>query len=450
MSATATTGSPAANGNAASAGSPPSIRMPKPLQTARFIVRPVSFLEAARGRYGQTFSASLFGPGELTMLSDPPSIKKLFAADRVNTIAPGRNIVLGPILGSGSLLLQQDDEHMRRRRLMLPSFHGDRMRAYAETVAEATERAIASWPAAGGEEFALHPSMQEITLEVILRAVFGIEDSERRRELSSGLVAVLTESAGPAAFGLMMPGVRDLPHYRHFRRKLAETDALLAQEIADCRADPKLSEREDILSMMVSARFDDGEAMSDRELRDQLMTLLLAGHETTATALAWTFDLLLHDDRVMNTLQNEVDAGESTEYLDAVISESLRIRPVVPMTGRELREDSELGGYVLPSGSIVMASIYLAHTRQDVYGDPYAFRPERFIEGETETFSWIPFGGGTRRCIGAAFAQMEMRIAIETILRSARLEAARPGLERPTRRSVTLSPREGTIVRRLH
>ena len=169
--------------------------MPKPLQTARFIVRPVSFLEAARSRYGETFSASLFGPGELTMLSDPPSIKKLFAADRVNTIAPGRNIVLGPILGSGSLLLQQDEEHMRRRRLMLPSFHGDRMRAYAETVAEATERAIASWPS--DREFPLHPSMQEITLEVILRAVFGIEDSDRRRELSAGLVAVLTESGRP-------------------------------------------------------------------------------------------------------------------------------------------------------------------------------------------------------------------------------------------------------------
>ncbi|CAN5539706.1 cytochrome P450 [soil metagenome] len=422
--------------------------MPMPLQTARFVFRPTSFLEAARAEHGETFRTHLLGPGEMTMISDPPSIKKLFAADRVNTIAPGRNIVLGPILGTGSLLLQVDDEHMRRRRLMLPPFHCDRMRAYAETVAEATERAIASWPQDG--EFALHPSMQAITLEVILRAVFGIEDSARRRELSEGLIAVLHETGTPAAFGLTMPGVRELPHFRRFRRMLASADALLAEEIAERRADPQLSEREDIPSMMVSARFDDCEAMSDRELRDQLMTLLLAGHETTATGLAWTFDLLLHQPEVMAKLQDEIDAGESTEYLDAVISESLRIRPVVPMTGRQLREDSELGGYELPSGSIVMVSIYLAHTRPDVYANPYAFRPERFLDDGVETFSWIPFGGGTRRCIGAAFAQMEMRVAIATILRSVRLRAAAEGPERPTRRNVTLSPRNGTRVRLEH
>lgn len=428
------------------AGPPPVVRLPKPLQTARFITRPTSFLEAAREELGGTFSAQLWGPGDVVFISDPGSIKKLFAADRVNTIAPGRNIVLGPILGSGSLLLQEDSEHMRRRKLMLPPFHGERMRAYAETVREATERAIASWPREG--EFALHPSMQEITLEVILRAVFGIEDSERRRALSSGLVAVLHETAGPAAFGLTVPGVRQLPHFRHFRRLLRKTDQLLAEEITGRRADPELEQRADILSMMIAARFDDGEAMSDRELRDQLMTLLLAGHETTATGLAWTFDLLLHQPATLQRLRAEVEAGER-EYLDAVISESLRIRPVVPLTGRELRESAELGGHELASGTIVFASIYLAHTRPDLYPDPYAFRPERFIEDEVETFSWIPFGGGTRRCIGAAFAQMEMKVAIETILRETRLAPARAEIERPVRRNVTISPRDGTRVRLL-
>ena len=247
---------------------------------------------------------------------------------------------------------------------MLPPFHGERMRAYEETIVEATERAVAGWPR--GEEFALHPSMQAITLEVIVRAVFGIEDAGRRAQLSAGLVAILNEAASPAALGLAFPASRALPHYRRFHRLVARNDALLAEEIAERRADPALGEREDILSMLVAAEFDDGSKMSDGELRDQLMTLLLAGHETTATALAWTFDLLTHRPDALERLVAEVDAGER-EYLDAVIEESLRVRPVVTFTGRELREPAALGGYEFEAGDVVMAGIYQAHTRADVY-----------------------------------------------------------------------------------
>lgn len=426
----------------ASAREVPAVALPRPLQTARFVGRPVAFMEHWRRRLGETFRARFYGPGEVVFVSDPPSLKALFAADRVNTIAPGRNLILEPLLGPGSLLLQEDDEHLRRRRLMLPPFHGERMRAYEGVIREATERAVTSWPR--GEEFALHPSMQAITLEVILRAVFGVEDAERRRVLRDSLVEILAATASPLAIGYATPGVRRLPAYRRLDRLRARADGVLRAEIAERRADPDVGSREDILSLLVSARFEDGSRMGDAELRDQLVTLLLAGHETTATALAWTFDLLLHDRAAHERLRAELASGER-EYLEAVVNESLRVRPVVPFTGRELRADAKLGGFELPAGSIVMAAIYLVHTRADVHPDPRAFRPERFLgDDPPETFSWIPFGGGTRRCIGAAFAQFEIRIAIETIMRSVELRAATPELERPVRRNVTLSPARGT------
>ena len=422
---------------------PPSVRLPKALQTARFIGRPIPYLEHWRRELGDTFHASLFGPGEVVFISDPESMKRLFSADRVNTIAPSRNIVLSPLLGKGSLLRQEGDEHLRRRRLMLPPFHGERMRAYEAVIEQATERAVAGWPV--GEPFALHPSMQAITLEVIVRAVFGVEDESRRDQLSEALVAVLDLTASPAMAGLIAPGIRRLPIYRRFDRLRSRADELLFAEIDERRRRTDLGDREDILSMLVAARFEDGSAMEDSELRDQLLTLLLAGHETTATALAWTFDLLLHRPDALARLREELDRGDHA-YLEAVIDESLRVRPVIPFTGRQLLEDAELDGYALPAGTVVLAAIWLTNTIAEVYPDPYAFRPERFLENPPDTYAWIPFGGGTRRCIGAAFAQLEMRVAIETILRSVVLEAADLKPERPVRRNVTLSPARGTRV----
>jgi cytochrome P450 len=371
-------------------------------------------------------------------------MKRLFQADRVNTIAPGRNIILEPLLGKRSLLLQEGSEHLRRRKLMLPPFHGERMRGYEELIRETTERAIAGWPR--GTEFALHPSMQAITLEVILRAVFGVEDADRREDLSASLVEILAASASPMAVGYAVSATRGLPPFRRIGEMKERADELLYAEIAEHRRRPDLAERDDILSMLLTARFDDGSAMDDRELRDQLVTLLLAGHETTATGLAWAFDLLLHHPEALERLQAEVAAGEHS-YLDAVIDEALRVRPVVPFTGRLLKQDMELGGYELPSETVILAGIYLAHTRADNYPEPFAFRPERFLgDSPPDTYSWIPFGGGTRRCIGAAFAELEMRIAIATILGAVELRAASPRMEKPVRRNVTLSPATGTRV----
>jgi cytochrome P450 len=422
---------------------PPAVPLPRVVQTGRFMVRPVPFFEHWRNELGETFAARLVGPGDVVFVSDPESMKALFGADRVNTIAPGRNIVLRPLLGPQSLLLQEGDEHLKRRRLMLPPFHGERMRAYEQTIVEVTAAEVARWPR--GTPFAVHPSMQAITLEVIMRAVFGISDPARLDALRESLVALLAESASPTAVGLLIPPVRRLRRYRDFERHSARADELLYDEIAERRADPELGNRDDILSMLVAAEFDDGSRMSDRELRDQLMTLLLAGHETTATALAWTLDLLLHTPAAHDRLLDELGTN-GDDYLDAVATESLRVRPVVPMTGRLLRQPATLGGYELEPGQVVLVAIYLAHTNPDVYPDPFAFIPERFLDDGPDTYSWVPFGGGTRRCIGAAFAQMELRVALRTILESVRLEPAVPEPERMVRRNVTLTPANGTRV----
>jgi cytochrome P450 family 135 len=375
------------------------------------------------------------------MLSDPEAIRALYSVPG-HTLPPGRTIALQPIVGSRSLLLLEGREHLARRRLMLPPFHGERMRAYEATVREVVAREVAGWPE--GEAFALHPRMQAITLEVILRAVFGVTDPARRAQLADGLGRLLAGTSSTSVqFGVLLFrrfGGRDpLAAMAALRR---EIDGMLGAEIEERRADP----REDILSLLVTARFDDGEPMDDQEVRDQLMTLLLAGHETTATGLAWTFDLLLRHPRVLARLVAEVEAGEEEAYLRAVVSESLRLRPVVPLAGRRLTQELRVNGHVLPPDTDVTPAIWLAHTRPDRYPEPYAFRPERFLDHAPATSAWLPFGGGVRRCIGAAFAEMEMRVALAEILRRRTLWPASPAAERVARRNVTFSPRTGTRV----
>ena len=445
MAGTATVEPPTATpepARAPRAGLPPGPRLPAPIQTFGLVARPVPFFERLRSRYGDTFTLRILRAGEMVFISDPSSLKRLFGADRRNTIAPGRNVILRPILGDQSLLLQEGDEHLRRRKLMLPPFHGERMRAYEAVMAKATDREVDSWPI--GTEFKLHPSMQAITLEVILSAVFGVAEGSRRDALRTNLTGILATTRSPAAIGMAVERMRHLPRYRRVAEMLEDADRILFEEIEERRADPDLESREDILSMLVAARFEDGSEMSNEELRDQLMTLLMAGHETTATGLAWAFDLLFRAPDKLNRLREEVASEDGSEYLEAVVKETLRIRPVVPFVGRELREESELGGYSLPAGTVVMPAIYLAHTRPELYPQPYEFRPERFLDQGPDTFGWIPFGGGTRRCIGAAFAELEMRVVLSTILRRATLRPASDEPERMVRRNVTLSPRGGT------
>jgi cytochrome P450 family 135 len=421
---------------------PPGPSAPAPVQTWRALVKPVEFLEDARREFGGTFTARILRGGTLVFISDPSSLKRLFGADRSNRLPPGRTFTLRPLLGPRSLLLLEGGQHLGRRKMMLPPFHGERMRAYETVMREATEREIESWPT--GMPFALHPSMQAITLEVILTAVFGVTDGERRRELSENLVGILATTQSPRALGFAMDLPRRLGMYRNTERMMQRADELLNDEITERRRDPGGAEREDILSMLVAARGEDGEGMDDRELRDQLMTLLLAGHETTATALAWAFDLLFRRPDAMERLREDVKSGADGEYIDAVIDETLRLRPVVPFVGRTLSEAAELGGYELPAETNVMPAIYLTHTREDLYERPYEFMPERFFGERPDTFGWIPFGGGTRRCIGAAFAEFEMKVVLRTVLSRTELRPATDEPEPMVRRNVTLSPKNGT------
>ena len=407
------------------------------MQTLRWLVRPISFLESCRRRFGDAFSISFLGfQTPMVMLSDPEAIRALYTVPG-HTLPPGRTVALQPIMGSRSLLLLEGREHLARRKLMLPPFHGARMRAYEATVREVVGREVDSWPA--GEPFSLHPRMQAITLEVILRAVFGVTDSGDRARLGESLGRLLAGTASARLqFGVLLSrrfgGPDPLARLQALRE---EIDAMLAAEVAARRADPG----EDILSLLIAARFEDGEPMDDAEIRDQLMTLLLAGHETTATGLAWTFDLLLRHPHVLTALDPDDDTA-----LRAVVAESLRLRPVVPLAGRRLSEELRVNGHVLPPGTDVTPAIWLAHTRPDRYPEPYAFRPERFLAGAPATYAWIPFGGGVRRCLGAAFAEMEMRVALAEILRRRALRPASPTAERVARRNVTFSPAHGTRV----
>jgi cytochrome P450 len=411
------------------------------LQTLHWLLRPIAFLESCRQRFGDTFSVRFLGsPGPLVMLSDPEAIRALYGNSE-HGLPPGRTLALLPIVGPRSLLLLEGRDHLARRRLMLPPFHGERMRAYESTVRDVVARDVESWPE--GEPFPIHERMQRVTLEVILRAVFGVTDAERRTRLADHLSRMLADTGTAGLqFAVLLSrrfGAPDpLARLQGLRR---EIDAMLDLEIAARRADP----REDILSMLVAARFEGGEPMTDAEIRDQLMTLLIAGHETTATGLAWTFDLLVHHPAVLERLVAEADAGEQA-YARAVVSESLRLRPVVPLAGRQLVSPLRVDGHVLPAGTAVTPAIWLAHTRADRYPEPLAFRPERFLDGASATSAWIPFGGGVRRCIGAAFAEMEMRVALAEVLRHRTLRAASGNAERVARRNVTFSPAGGTRV----
>jgi cytochrome P450 len=381
----------------------------------------------------------------MVMLSDPGAIQALYTNPK-HGLPPGRSIALMPVMGPRSVLLLEGPEHLARRRVMLPPFHGERMQAYEDTVRDIAVREIESWEPGG--ELSLHPRMQAVTLEVILRAVFGVTDEPRRERLRE-LLPQLLDSSSSVSLQFRVLLSRRFPRLDPlgFLRELsAEIDELLFAEIAERRADPRLQEREDILSLLALARFEDGEGMSDRELRDQLVTLLLAGHETTATALAWTADLLVRHPHVLRLLAEEIDGGADDSYLRAVISESLRLRPVVPLAGRRLTSDLELDGWTLPAGTDVTPAIWLTHTRPDLYPEPYAFRPERFLGERPATYGWVPFGGGVRRCLGAAFAEFEMRVVLTEMLRRRTLEAAAPGAERVTRRNVTFSPLHGTRV----
>jgi cytochrome P450 len=423
---------------------PPEVKSPPLVQMLRWAFRPLPFMEECRERYGDNFSVRFVGfETPMVMISDPAAIKALYT-ERSHGLPPGRDVVLKPVLGERSLLLLEGADHLAHRKLMLPAFHGERMRAYEPIMAEIVDAEIDSWPL--GEEFAIHPRMQAIALEVILRVVFGVSEGPRLERLRHLLTTVLEETASPSAqlIGLITRRFGGRP-WAKFEGRLKEVDDLLYAEIGERRAEESFEERDDILSVLMAARFEDGGGLTDVDLRDQLLTLLLAGHETTATALGWTFDLLLRHPRALTRLRESLADGED-DYLRATISESLRLRPVVPLAGRRLSVDLETDDLHLPAGTDVTPAIWLAHTRADAYPEPFAFRPERFLDEAPDTYAWIPFGGSVRRCIGASFAEFEMRVVLREVLQRCELRKASPAPERIGRRNITLSPRDGTPV----
>lgn len=406
------------------------------------------FVAACRRRYGSVFALRVASIGTLVYLADPTDIKAVFAGDPRVFHAGEANSILAGLLGDSSLLVIDDDVHRDRRRLMLPPFHRDAVARQAGLMAEIAAAQIAGWPV--GKSFPAAPRMSEITLEVILRTVIGASEPARLAGLRAIMPRLLT--VGPwTTLALAKPDLqRHLP-WRGLRRRIAEADRLLYAEIAERRADPNLAERTDVLAMLVRADLG-GDAMSDRELRDQLMTLLVAGHDTTANGLSWALERLTRHPAV---LARAVAAAEASaagdpagdEYLDALAKETLRIRPVVFDVGRVLTEPADVAGYRLPAGVTVAPGMGLVHTSPTVYPDPHRFDPDRMLGATLSPTTWFPFGGGNRRCLGAGFAMLEMRVVLREILRRAELSTTTAADERQRLKFVVLVPHRGARIR---
>jgi cytochrome P450 len=424
---------------------PPGPRLPRLLQTAGFLLGGTRFLQAIRRRHGDVVTLGTLFDERFVMVFDPELVRSVFQGSNAQLHAGEANALLGPILGQRSVLLLDGDEHLRHRRLMLPAFHGRQMLAHAETMRDCADREIDSWPL--GEPFSLLASMQSLTLRVIVQAVFGYspgpEEEELRRRLRT-MVEPLARPRGLLTIAAVMRGRGNRRAAIEFEQRKRAVDELVYTEIARRRQRDDLADRDDVFSALLLARDEEGNALTNQEVRDELITLLLAGHETTATGLAWTFDLLLHDRRVLERAR----PGESA-YLDAVVKEALRIRPVIPGIGRVVREAPfRLGAYEIPVGVEINPSIRTIHRRADLYPQPQQFRPERFLGADApDTYTWIPFGGGTRRCLGASFAMMEMRTVIARVLERADLLAVDEKPAKAQFRVITLAPKGGVKVR---
>jgi cytochrome P450 family 135 len=424
---------------------PPGPSWPRAIQTLAWGARPGPFMQRCRARYGDTFTVKIAQEGHWVMLSHPDAVREVFKGDPRLLHAGEGNVILLPVVGRHSVLLLDEQEHMRQRKLMLPPFHGERMTRYGELIAEVAERELERWPL--GEPIQLRPRMQAVTLEVIIRAVFGIREQDRLERMRSLLGEMLDLTSDiRAMLALAFLGPERIYRWRYFQKEFDPVNELVLEEIARRRGATDLAEREDILSLLLQAHHEeDGRPMSDAELRDELMTLLVAGHETTANALAWALERLVRHPDKLARLTAEAEAGED-EYADAVVKETLRLRPVIPIVARRLQEPMEIGGHLLPAGATAAPCIYLMHRREDVYPEPARFRPERFLEQPAGTYTWIPFGGGVRRCLGASFALFEMKTVLATLVTRLRLRPSDERPERVSRRAITLVPNRGAEV----
>lgn len=432
---------------------PPGPQQPKPLVTYNWFRRPYPFLDECAARYGEVFTVRLVGLPPLVFFSNPEHVRAVFSDDGETLAAGEFNRSLAPLLGDRSVLMVDGRDHLRKRKLLLPPFHGERMHSYGAAMVDIAEKAIARLPR--GKAFALHGVMQDITVEIIVRTVFGFTEGPRFDEMVARTKRILDLAAWPP---LLLPFMqfeaRGYAPYGKFKKASAATDALIFDEI---RMRKQTGARgSDILSMLLDAKDERGQSMSDQELRDELVTLLVAGHETTATALTWAFRWLLDQPGTFADLRAAVDAlgpnpsveaMAKCELLDGAAREALRLVPVIPLVGRVLKRPLELGGHELPAGTVVACSIYLAHRRPEAYPRPTEFDPTRFLGKKSSAYEFFPFGGGLRRCIGMAFALYEMKIVLARMLALTDLRLASPGRSiAMVRRSITVTPEQGLLV----
>jgi cytochrome P450 len=424
---------------------PPGPRIPAALQMLATWTRPAASLERLRQHYGTRITVQLPFQPPFVILSDPADIKELLTAPP-DVIHPGEGArILEQTLGKHSVILLDEVAHLEQRKLMLPAFHGEKMQRLMGLMTELTEAEVESWPR--GQAFPLHPRLQQQTLEIILRTVFGLERGAALDDLRNALTAVLGFAESPLS---VIPGARKRMAWwgpmRKLNRLFAHADDLIF-ELIDERRTSGDEGREDVLAMLLGARHEDGSEMSRQELRDELMTALVAGHETTASQLAWAFERLAREPRVAAKLTAELDAGESGEYLTATVHEILRLKPVLPNAEPRLtKQPVTIGGFDYPAGVSLLASAWLVHHDPKIYPDPFAFTPERFVGVSPGTYTWLPFGGGRRRCLGASFALQEMKIVLRVVLSRCTVQAAAAAAETTGRRSITFSPRGGATV----
>jgi cytochrome P450 len=427
---------------------PPAVALPRPMQTLRFSIRQIEFVFAARRTLGEVFRMrGVLDQEVMAVTSHPDHVKSLFTAKPELVPSLTGESPLRPIVGPNSVLTAIGPRHLRQRKLLLPPFHGEAVQAYTEMIADVADREIDRWPV--GRPFPIAPRMQAITLDVIMAGIFGVEGRPRRGtpeyRLRRAIRVIVDLSTRPEAqVAELLNTGRDEP-VGLVRAVLAYLDRCVYAVIDARRRAPRGN---DILSMLFEAETEDGERLTDRELRDELLTLVLAGHETTANSLAWTFERLLRTPDAYDRLRETVRAGgdEGAAYVEATIHETMRSRPVIPIIGRTVTVPWRLGDYAVPAGGSVLISILLVHHREDVYPEPFAFRPQRFLDAKPGTYTWLPFGGGIRRCLGATLAMAEQRVVLDAIARRTDMRAPDPRPERARHRNVTMIPNRGGVV----
>ena len=421
-----------------SAKMPPGPRRPRFLNSLKWQRDPTALMKAGHERYGEIWTLPLSGGTNFVLISDPGLVERVFTADpAVLHGGEAKRQVAGALLGKHSLLLVDGTEHARLRKLMMPAFHRDRIRRYVRLMERICNEELDRWPLR--EPIPLLPRMQTITLNVIMSVIFGVSGGPEQK-LRARIHDLHDFSASPLnMIRLFVANLRGLEPPAGFRKVRAELDAVTFEEIGRARRDPGIPGRDDVLAMLVQARHDDGSPLTDEEVRDQLITLYVQGHTSTAATLSWALERLMRHPEMFERLRAEAQAGKD-EYLDAVVKETLRLRPAIPITTRLVREPYPLGGYEIEPGSTIAAGAYMLHHRDDLYPEPERFRPDRFLEQEAGTYRWIPFGGGDRYCIGRSFATAEIRAVLRAIALRTRLAPVEYRDEPIAHRATAISP----------